>query len=202
MLSALTALVKIEDFCAAPHNFALSLVDMCNTPLVQVKAMELLQVLAYHSMSAELFTVLLRALSQMNVQTWPEEMEDSLQFQRAYASVLHNLLSQHVQYVLDGNGTFYTLPNAAMVLSEYVNKMLSLVEQSPSIRLSGDIIKDWVKIFREKNVNKCPTFRDKAMTVLNCKNFLYIISITFMSYYVIIFLVYSFLFVYRSIFIV
>lgn len=172
MLSALTALVKVEDFCAAPHNFALVLVGMCNTPQVQDKAMEVLGVLAYHHMSVELFAVVLQALAQLEIRTWPDGTEESLQFQRTYAGLLHNLLSQHVQYVLDGSSTFYQLPNAAGTLSAYIGKMLAVVEQSPSVRLSGDVIKDWVKIFREKNVSQCPTFRDVAMTVLNrkCQN--------------------------------
>jgi hypothetical protein len=169
MLSALTALVKVEDFCAAPHNFALVLVDMCNTPLVQEKAMEVLGVVTYHHMSVELFAVLLQALSELNVQVWPEETEESLQFQRTYAGVLHNLLSQHTHYVLDSSSTFYQLPNATATLNTYISKMLAVVEQSPSVRLPGDVIKDWVKIYREKNISVCPPFRDVAMTVLNCK---------------------------------
>lgn len=169
MLSALTALVKIEDFCAAPHNFALMLVEMSNTAHIQVKTMEVLLVVVQHKMSVELFSVVLQALSQVNVHVMPTELEDSLQFQRTYAAVLHTLLSQHVHYVLDALSPFYTIPGAPATLTAYVAKMLHVLEQSPSLRLPGDIIKEWVKIYRDKMVNQCPTFRDVAMTVLNGK---------------------------------
>lgn len=169
MLSALTALVKIEDFCAAPHNFALMLVNMSNTARLQVKAMEVLLVVVQHKMSVELFSVVLQALSQVDVHTMPTDLEESLQFQRTYAAVLHTLLSQHVHYVLDSLSPFYTMPGAVATLSTYVNKMLTVLQQSPSLRLAGDVIKEWVKIYRDKMVSHSPIFRDVAMTVLNGK---------------------------------
>lgn len=167
MLSALSALVKIEDYCAAPHNFALVLVGMSNTPHIQVKAMEVLLALVQHRMSVELFSVVLQALSQVNIHCMPEEIEESLQFQRTYAAVLHTFLSQHISYLLDSSSTYYSMPDAVRTLNAYLAKTITVLEQSPSIRLPGDIIKEWVKIFRDKSVNQCPSFRDIAMTVLN-----------------------------------
>lgn len=167
MLSALSALVKIDEYNAAPHNFALVLVEMGNTPHVQMKAMEVLLVLVQQRMSVELFSVVLQALSQVNVHNMPDDLEESLQFQRTYAAVLHTLLSQHISYLVDSTSTYYTMPDAVRTLNAYLAKTIAVLEQSPSIRLPGDIIKEWVKIFRDKSVNQCPPFRDIVMTVLN-----------------------------------
>lgn len=178
MLSALTAVVKLDDFCAVPHNFALLLIEMCNTPHIQIRAMELLLVMVNLHMSVELFSVLFYALSQYNVHIMPTDYEEKLQFQRTYASVLHNLLSMNIQYILHSESTYYSsTPDAVRTVSVYIEKMLSVVEQSPSIRLSGDVIKDWVKVYREKNVQLCSSFQSVAMSVLHCKLLLLLICI-------------------------
>ena len=99
----------------------------------------------------------------------PQSLEESLQFQRMYAAVLHTLLSNHTQYVLDPQSTYYLLPDAVRTLTVYVTKMLTVLEQSSSLRLPADVIKDWVKIYRDKMVTQCVVFREVAMKVLHGK---------------------------------
>jgi len=101
LLRVLAAVVKIDDFCSPSHNFALQLVGLLSMgiPSLQMKLLEVLQVMVQSTMGEDLFVEVLSAFAHCSIGTAGLELEDELQLQCQLASVLHCLLSHHVSYV-------------------------------------------------------------------------------------------------------
>lgn len=168
MIGALSSLLKIEEFCAHPHNFAIVIMELSNAQKVQIKAMEVLLTIFQQHMTVELFSEVFQAVAANSITSVPSELEDSLHFQRLYAGAIHSLLSQHVSFVTDTSSAFYRLiADPVRQFQAFVRTMIVTVVSSPSIRLPGDVIKEWVKIYRDKNCRNCEVLRDSAMEVLN-----------------------------------
>jgi len=184
LLRVLAAVVKIDDFCSPSHNFALQLVGLLSMgiPSLQMKLLEVLQVMVQSTMGEELFVEVLSAFAHCSIGTAGLELEDELQLQCQLASVLHCLLSHHVSYVnsddsvqridkyLSQRGGIISSSSLQSILQLSLHRLLTILQQTQSTRLVADVIKDWLKIFRDKHRSSASRLllEDLSMPVLHC----------------------------------
>ena len=163
LLLPIITFTKPEDICASHHNFGDIVIGLLNVPSLQLEAANVLAVLTPNKMSIELFTHLLFKLTDMQPSYYPEALIDKLTFCRTYAESVFSLLSNNFTHCT--STAFLGDATRQAYLGRYVQLMAQLLDQ-PSRRLAYDVIKDWVKIFKEDSILNLSWMQDCAVLVL------------------------------------
>lgn len=154
---------KAEDICASHHNFGDIVIGLLNVPSLQMDAANVLSALTSNKMSIELFTHLLVKLTDMQPTYYPDVLTDKLAFCRTYAESVFSLVSNNFTHCT--STVFLEDATRQAYLGRYVQLMAQLLDQ-PSRRLAYDVIKDWLKIFKEDSIINLSWMQDCAKLVL------------------------------------
>lgn len=144
MLIPLSALIKPEEICVAPHEFSSLLFEMLKMPHMQVHAIEILLTISQQKLTIEVLSLFLMGFQRLGVPTsCPSDLQEQVQFQRSYASCMLNVLSNNISWVFDKK--LLNDVAAASCLNSYIQILLEFLK-SPSKRLAADLIKDFIKV--------------------------------------------------------
>ena len=163
MVNATTRLVdrlaqcsKVEDVLTDRHDFSVITVSMISVTGFQVEACNFLCTLVNQKLPPPRLNQLCDLLVQTPVAALPNDEKVSLDFQRRYAESIGTLLGSNIAVLLqDQEGR-----DAALI-----RLLLTMLEQ-PSRRLAGDLLKDWLKVIREKSIDKKPWMQEVCSILL------------------------------------
>ena len=123
---------------------------------LQVEACNFLCTLVNQKLPPPRLNQLCDLLVQTPVAALPNDEKVSLDFQRRYAESIGTLLGSNIAVLLqDQEGR-----DAALI-----RLLLTMLEQ-PSRRLAGDLLKDWLKVIREKSIDKKPWMQEVCSILL------------------------------------
>lgn len=143
MVAAITGFAKPGDVCTDEHDFATAVVDLLSLPGIQIDAVDLLHSITHSKVPDAMFARLLEKISKTEISHFPEDLSESITFQRTYAEAVYALVSHNITRVIDP--LFLSIPQAQTILGQYVTLMAKLLAQ-PSRRLASDVLADWTKV--------------------------------------------------------
>lgn len=160
MMVPVSMFAKVEDLCDASRDFSLIAVQFLCEPDLQSDSAEFLSIMMRHKMPFDVLARLIEAIPRLSSPllhasqhsngsssgSLPDDLFESLTFQRSYADIVFSLMGENVSQATD---KYYlqSAPNALELLGKYFMLMANLISQ-PSWRLAGDVAKDWTKVSR------------------------------------------------------
>jgi Exportin 1-like protein/Importin-beta N-terminal domain len=163
MIRPLVVFVKPDRVCLPEHDFAAAAIGLLSSSEVQQEAAELLSTISQHKLPREIFGPIVQKVVGANVTSLPEDVQESIGFQRLYASAVFSLLSLNIKEAT--SPSFLAIPGAAELLSEHISLMAKLLSQ-PSRRLAAEVATQWTKIFKEESIGNLPWMKDVCAVVL------------------------------------
>jgi hypothetical protein len=157
MLIPVSMFAKVEDLCESSRDFSIVAVQFLCEPELQSDSVEFLNQIMRHRLPFEVFSRLVELIPKVSTpllhpmppaasggKSLPEDIYESLIFQRSYAEMVFSLLSENIT---QATGKYYlqSTPGAHEMLGAYVTLMVNLISQ-PSWRLAGDMTKEWTKV--------------------------------------------------------
>ena len=156
--------IKPVEACKEPHDFAGLALGMLSLPGLQIEAAALLQTITEDKLPLDLFGRLLQSISSNPVTVYPPDFGDCVTFQRTYAEAVFSMLGQNIGQATEPS--FLANESAGPLLGQYVGLMAKLMENASS-RLAADIVKDWIRIFKEPAITTLPWMTDVCHGVLH-----------------------------------
>ena len=157
MMVPVSMFAKVEDLCDSSKDFSVIAVQFLCEPDLQSDSAEFLSIMMRHKMPFDVLTRLIEAIPRLSSPllhtslstgsssgSLPDDLYESLTFQRSYADIVFSLMGENVSQATD---KYYlqSAPNALELLGKYFMLMANLISQ-PSWRLAGDVAKDWTKV--------------------------------------------------------
>ena len=165
MVRAFAQFIKAADTCQEPHDFSLLCLAMLNFPSLQSEAAQLLGgITSQDKLPLELFGKLLQTIPSHPVTCLPSQLGDNLAFQRHYVGAVFSLLGENTALAVDPS--FLALPSAEQLLGQYVGLMAKMLE-SASRRLTEEMLRYWLKIFKDAAITNLSWMAEVGQVVLN-----------------------------------
>lgn len=165
MIRAFVQFKKAIDACKDPHDFSVLSLGMLGISGLQMEAAKLLGSLTEEKIPVELFGKLLQSIPNAPMTSaYPADLSECITFQRHCAEAVFSLLGQNIGQAVEPS--FLAMPTAPELLGQYVTLMAKLME-SPSRRLACEVLKDWMRIFKEGSITRLPWMGQVSRIVLD-----------------------------------